>query len=274
MLLASGFNITVGKMKATDSDKSDILPPFGDVSCIEEEATSTFGHNLMVACAKAIDYIEVHRLEIQMATERVKSNAHGHLGTGCLSKALATKRLICDCPTEVIPRKFKLKELDAGKEKIKIGRCSGEAQELGRGAYGVVALLEASSGKDRGTIAVKVQKPVGSLAFEYDLMEKIEQRVGCRFDSSSAPAFPSPLSFVFLADGALLGMTACSRSGLNLVDLVNIHQLRLGGYVPEILALHYTARMLHHIEILHWHGKILVCLEKSKTAFCTDHFHS
>ena len=54
-------------------------------------------------------------------------------------------------------------------------------------------------------------------------------------------------------------MSAASESGLNLVDVVNMYKAKLGENVPELLAIHYTARMLNHLEMLHWHGKILHC---------------
>lgn len=54
-------------------------------------------------------------------------------------------------------------------------------------------------------------------------------------------------------------MTAGSKNGMNLVDKSNIYKVREGGPVPELIAMHYTARMLKHIELLHWHGKMLHC---------------
>merc|ERR1712113_1194938 len=67
--------------------------------------------------------------------------------------------------------------------------------------------------------------------------------------------YPSPLSFVAFKDGGVLGMTAGSSSGLNLVDIVNIHR----GSVPELIAIYYTSRMLLYLEFLHASGKILHC---------------
>lgn len=66
-------------------------------------------------------------------------------------------------------------------------------------------------------------------------------------------------------------MTAASESGLNLVDVVNLYKSRLGENVPELLALHYTARMLCHVETLHWHGKILHCdVKPDNWVLCTS----
>jgi len=45
---------------------------------------------------------------------------------------------------------------------------------------------------------------------------------------------------------------------MTLVDVVNYHK-KAGVPVPELLAIHYTVKMLLHIECLHWHGKILHC---------------
>jgi len=74
--------------------------------------------------------------------------------------------------------------------------------------------------------------------------------------------FPVALSYLSLADGALLGMTAGltkASLSLNLVDLANLYRIRFGqSGVPEILAFYYTARMLRTLEVLHWRGKVLV----------------
>ena len=54
-------------------------------------------------------------------------------------------------------------------------------------------------------------------------------------------------------------MTCGSQSGLNLVDLVNVYKVKEGASgVPELVALHYTIRMLKHIEAFHWKGIILL----------------
>eukprot|EP00978_Attheya_sp_CCMP212_P038913 scaffold197559_cov51-Attheya_sp.AAC.1 len=130
-------------------------------------------------------------------------------------------------------------------------------------------------------MAVKVQSPTGCLASEFSLLQKIEQRILPRWSSSKQARsrasslrsehnnlvengeltfpFPRPRCFVAFADGGLLGMTAASKSGLTLVDLVNAHRIGGGGPVPELVAMHYATRMLMHLESLHGQGKILHC---------------
>lgn len=121
--------------------------------------------------------------------------------------------------------------------------------------YGVVVLLDTSA--EQGTVALKAQGPADCLAWEYEILEKVEQRVGQHLNRNCFP-YPRPMSYISFADGALLSMSASSSSGLNLVDLVNVYGAKLNEKVPEIIVLHYASRMLHHIEYLHWHGKILV----------------
>ena len=48
-------------------------------------------------------------------------------------------------------------------------------------------------------------------------------------------------------------MTACSDTGMNLLQVMNLHKRS----VPEIICIHYTYRMLLHLEELHLRGKIL-----------------
>ena len=51
-------------------------------------------------------------------------------------------------------------------------------------------------------------------------------------------------------------MSAGSSSGINLLDMVNVYKLKKEP-IPELIAIHYTSRMLLHTEILHAVGKIL-----------------
>jgi checkpoint serine/threonine-protein kinase len=149
-------------------------------------------------------------------------------------------------------------------------------RELGRGAYGVVVLMDLNESQDGAdVIAVKAQSSTASLAWECEILRRLEGRAEEKITPYS---FPSPLSFISLADGGLLSMTAASKTGLNLVDLANVYQLRLGEHVPEIVSLHYVSRMLRHLEKLHWHGKIIHCDVKpdnfvSCTLECFDNRH-
>ena len=51
-------------------------------------------------------------------------------------------------------------------------------------------------------------------------------------------------------------MSSASSSGVNLVDLVNAYLVKKEP-IPELIVIHYTSRMLLHLETLHCTGKIL-----------------
>jgi hypothetical protein len=206
----------------------------------------------------AIDYITLHHRDMKESVIRVKSHASGSFPNGkSLSNALSTRGLNCDLPTHVLPRPLKRGALQPGAQ-LTLGFSTATVeQELGRGAYGVVVLLSDGGHLNSGPIAVKAQSPIGCLAWEYEILKKVEERVRTSSKSVGQLPFPAALSFVSLADGAMLTMSAGSRSGLNIVDLVNVYA-NLDKQVPEILALYYTARMLHHLGVLHWHAKVLV----------------
>jgi hypothetical protein len=156
-------------------------------------------------------------------------------------------------PDLMLPKEFRQKRQLKGTV-IHMGQHSGEVtKELGRGSYGVVVLMDVRGGSR--AIAAKAQSPTGCLAWEYQILKALEERVG-RQQVEPYP-FPRPHSCLFLADGAILSMSAASNSGLNLVGLVNAYK-QTGSGVPEIIALHYTSRMLKHVEQLHSQGKILV----------------
>lgn len=159
-------------------------------------------------------------------------------------------------PQVLMPRLFRRREIPKGSS-FKIGNHDGTCkEELGRGAYGVVVILESKTKKGNSLVAMKAQTPTNCLAWECEILQRIEKRVDTK--KRKEYPFPRALSLVAMADGAALGMTAASESGLNLVDLTNVYKAKCNKPVPEILALHYTSRMLRHVELLHWHGKVLV----------------
>jgi len=151
--------------------------------------------------------------------------------------------------------------------------------ELGRGAYGTVLLCHSSTNKSLRTdqdIALKIQSPLGCLAWEYKILCILEERIRSSTVANQKSIrrpirhstkrykedneiklipFPRALSFVAFSDGGTLGMTAGSDSGLNLIDVINLYD----GKVPELIAIHYTSRMLLHLNSLHLNGKILHC---------------
>ena len=235
---------------------------FGDISVIDADASriqlsptlsgTEFGNT------EKVDYKSLHKDDVRLSIRQLNNEACPMDGSTPFAYpetdlviTLSKKGNIVDLPNQSLPRGLKRKTSTQGEE-IKVGSRTGIVkQELGRGSYGVVVLLDST---EEGVTAVKAQSPTDCLAWEYVLMKRLEERC-----TSDPFPFPKPLSFVSLADGALLGMTAGSKNGMNLVDVSNVYKVQTGGPVPELIALHYTARMLKHIETLHWRGKILHC---------------
>lgn len=123
--------------------------------------------------------------------------------------------------------------------------------KLGKGTFGTVILCSSS----KHQIAVKVQKEVDSLAWEFEVLNKINNRLQSPHPSC---LFPATTHLIAFSNGATMGLTAASSTGMNLLDVVNVYNCS----VPEVLALHYTTRMLKHIETLHVSAKVLVSGKK------------
>lgn len=207
---------------------------------------------------EAVEYGPAHTYDIQMALRRLQTSST--IASNSRSPLLSLLRNEGKCyhlPHIVLPREFRSKYLKEN-TKVQVGKHAGTvSRELGRGAYGVVALLDLQDDADQvNTIAVKAQSPTDCLAWEYEILRRLEDRMNPK--KTGALGFSRALSFMSLADGGLLSMTAGSKSGLNLVDLSNVYKLKLGELVPEILVLHYVSRMLRHLEQIHWHGRVLV----------------
>lgn len=130
--------------------------------------------------------------------------------------------------------------------------------ELGRGAHGTVLLCNNMKDSD---VALKVQSPTGCLAHEFHILSCLEKRMKSKrgFKMITTNIFPRPLHFVAHGDGGLLAMTTASRSGINLIDLVNLYLAKEDSQVPELIALYYVSQMLQHLEILHSNCNILHC---------------
>jgi hypothetical protein len=164
-------------------------------------------------------------------------------------------------PNISLPKQLRRQKCLPRDTEICVGKHAGILKkELGRGAYGTVLLMDGPNSK----IAIKAQSPTDSLAWEYEILQRLENRLS-RKGAIGMYSFPRPLSFLSMNDGGVLSMSAVSESGLNLVDLSNFYKLKLGETVPEILALHYTSVALKIIEKLHWHGKILVSIRVIKS---------
>jgi Mad3/BUB1 homology region 1. len=133
---------------------------------------------------------------------------------------------------------------------FKLGSSDNVAfHKLGSGSNGTVFLCASKNcTKHDGIFALKVQSPVGCLAWEYMVLAKLKTRL------KHFNLIPNVASISLFGDGGAMQMTAGSKTGFTLLDLVNLYK----GNVPELLAIHYTHRMLTVIEILHLRGKILV----------------
>jgi hypothetical protein len=174
-----------------------------------------------------------------------------------LTRVLSTKGYVDDLPKHSLPRTL-LQATSAKGALVSVGDLRGVVkEELGKGLFGKVVLMESKDDPTVNAIAVKAQAPTDCLALECIILKAVEERVEpyCR---SHFP-FPRALSFVSVSNGSLLGTTTTEAPYINLVDLINVYKVLEETPVPELIALHYTILMLKIIETLHWHGKILVC---------------
>ena len=237
---------------------------FGDISRIVADEASRI-HLSPTSSSEfkgaAHDYDSLHKVDVRRAIREMSQQAELHSNgrpftreETDLAVTLSTVGTVLDLPGHMLPRALRKKSSTQGEE-ISVGNRKGRiTQELGRGSYAVVVLLNDS---DDTPIAVKAQTPIDCLAWEYTVLKKLGERA--QVTNGEAYPFPRPVSFVSLSDGGLLGMSAASSSGLNLVDIVNVYKIQERCPVPELVALHYAVRMLKHVELLHWRGKILHC---------------
>jgi serine/threonine protein kinase len=108
-------------------------------------------------------------------------------------------------------------------------------RELGRGTYGVVYLVEDTETKQ--ILAMKVQKPIGSLAHEFLILNTLKTRLGKAFADQYLSI---PTSLGIFSDGgcklmAIEGNDEDKFIGMNLVDIVNVFQ-KAGEPIPEVRA--------------------------------------
>lgn len=211
----------------------------------------------------SLNYSQVHKNSVRAALRQLQVEARQHAIRGDvrppdtdLTRVLSTKGFVDDMPQESVPRVL-LQSSSAKGAVVSLGNLRGIVkEELGKGTYGKVVLLESNDDPTVIAVAVKAQAPTDCLALEYVILNALQERVEPHCKGHFP--FPRALSFVSVGDGALLGMTNASTSGINLVDLVNVYKVLEDTPVPELIALHYTVLMLKIIETLHWHGKILV----------------
>ena len=251
----------------------DSSPEFGDISRIVADDSDMLSirrakkpreSDEVLVVKASLDYNKLHKDDIRMALRHLQAEARKvSLGGAIrhrdsdLTRVLSTSGYVDDLPKQSMPRAL-LQATSAKGSKISLGHRLGIVkEELGRGSYGKVVLLESKDDANAGVLALKAQSPTDCLALEYVILKAVEERVEPHCEAPFP--FPRALSFVSVSNGGLLGMTNGSLSGINLVDLVNVYKVLEDTPVPELIALHYTIRMLKHIEVLHWYGNILVC---------------
>lgn len=213
-----------------------------------------------VAKVNSEKYKAAHHHDVAMSLRRLQTDATVTTDSRApLSSLLLSKGQAFHLPTVALPKQLCRKKAISDTE-VSVGKHSGVVRrELGRGAYGVIFLMESTeSSQQTNGLAIKVQSPTDSLAWEFEILKRLESRFPSK-SVSFAYSFPRPFSIVSLADGGIMSMSAASKSGLNLVDLSNFYKLKLGEMVPEVIALHYTSIALRIVEELHWHGMILHC---------------
>lgn len=243
-----------------------LIENIGDISCIEtDDHTGLVAVDFLANLRKAVDYNDCHKKATKRAIVNLSSRAVNFpTNLKSLEKILTTENFVSSLPAQCLPKSLRLvaKSDVASGTGIMLGQSFASVkQQLGRGAYGCVLLLESDGHTSDRTAAVKAQSPVGSLAREFEILERLRDRLKGKIDALKKSPFPEPLSFVSLADGAILTMQAVSETGFNFIDLVNFYREYLGEPAPpEILALHYVCRMLYVLEILHWFGHVLVSL--------------
>ena len=217
-------------------------------------------------CEGPIPYTERHDLDVRQALDRLSRTSEDFpRHKKSLFSILSEEDKVYHMAGHLVPRCLRLgkKSSRIGQnEEIRVSKSHAILQkELGRGSYGVVALLQKAHEADSSEqVALKAQAPSGCLAWEYEILRKLRMRLKSK--AKHGVPFPCPMAYLGLEDGAMMAMSAVSHSGITLLDLVNNYKStdHVGGdTMPEILAIHYTCRMLHHIELLHSRGKILVC---------------
>mmetsp|Transcript_26156 Transcript_26156/g.60121 ORF Transcript_26156/g.60121 Transcript_26156/m.60121 type:complete len:289 (-) Transcript_26156:585-1451(-) len=167
----------------------------------------------------------------------------------------------------ILPKTLFSKRAMVGTQLMLDGLKMACVRELGSGSNATVLLCRKDmSAPDPREIAVKVQSPTGCLALEYTILRDLDLRM--KRAGKNTNFLPKPFSFHAYSNGSLLGMTAGSQNGINLLDIVNIHKTCGGSHgVPELLVIHYTSRMLQHLIELHRVGQVLVSSSLEKSSF-------
>lgn len=205
------------------------------------------------------DYNQCISKSIERALNETQRNSSDPDLTSPFRCRLLRKRRTFHFPRVALPKQLRKKNI-APDTNVSFGKYGGLLlkKELGQGTFGRVIIVDSKSSDSYGTIAIKVQSPTHSLAWEFLVLQRLQQRLIRNAKKSHNYAFPRPISFISLGDGGILSMSAVSETGFNLVDLSNFYRLKLGKCIPELLAFHYTSVALRIIEQLHSKGNILV----------------
>jgi hypothetical protein len=228
---------SLNTMRGNFMNKPETMDVFGDISLI---ASNDDTHEYDTRSSQVvITYDDLHSSNCLQALSRVQSDRSCLI---CKSKNI---------PTALVQPMRNGPLIEMGERSCTFRR------ELGRGCNGTVVLCSFSetSATNNQDAALKIQRPTSCLAWEYNILKMINNRLSVsmqRKDISHMPPFPRPLAFSLFSDGGVLSMTA--GSGINLLDVTNAHK----GTVPELLAIYYTSRMIAHLETLHLECDILV----------------
>lgn len=238
---------------------------FGNISVIVPNEDTTI---IVPPDSHTYQYTEIHTRNVKEAITRLKTSST--MGSfprrKNLTSVLSTPGCVYDLPTCVLPRSFKQGNIQVGTEFAIDFRHAIVDQVLHQNSNEIQVVLNEDGPSGAGPISMKSQSPMGCLAWEYEVLRKINDRVQNEvpISISAATPFPTALSFVFLADGAILTTLMESKSRYrSLSDLKRVYDMT-GEEMPEVLILHYTARMLYSIEMLHWHAKVLVRYDHSQ----------
>lgn len=280
-------NISPREHNLNDEDTTN---GFGavDISRIApcDDMTGTISSSLDIAAAAPLQRHQESIIKFGPYWIRSVKSATRSIAASFNSRSRRTSHLI-DCRDMEVPRCIRGKSPVKGAEIDLDDVTAVVQQKLGQGGFGVVMLCHSKNDGEsfagQETLALKVQTPTSCLAHEHNMLCILEERIpyndggsgnsgrrGSRKRRSSSGSasgnssmtdsalhpFPRAFSYVQFDNGALLGMSSASSSGVNLIDVVNAY-LQKKEPIPELIAIQYTSRMLLHLEKLHCVGKIL-----------------
>ena len=133
------------------------------------------------------------------------SSSHSSLFLNLVSKGHASY-----FPNTTLPKELRRKRVS--NTKIETGKHSGMLlkKELGQGAFGRVVLMNTSENRRSSTVAIKVQSSADSLAWEFIILKRLEQRMSADAKKSVEYAYARPINFISVADGGMLSMSTVS----------------------------------------------------------------